>query len=398
MLVSVDLVRRDVATYSGLMSWIDVAIVAVTVVSGLRGWSRGLVRQLGTLIGRMIGFVGGLYLAAAASARVSTVAWRPLVVVLVIVASTVVGGVIVRYFGGAFSHRLREGHLGTLDKLLGAGVGVAGMVVTCWLVGALLAVVPWSTVGQSVNRSVILRYVQRVLPAPPAVESRLQGVLSQWHVPSLFADVVSPVLPAYAPRTLSTRHHVTSPSGVVSVRASGGCHRTNWGTGVVVAPHEVVTAASLVAGERRVVVDGHASRVVLFDPVSDLAVVQSVGLGATPVAVATSSPATSRALVVGFQSPNDRVATGALFLGAVTGAGRDIFSGPVFTRTMDVVVASLTATQDGSPVLVNGAVVAVVAEPVMAHAMLAYAVPLAQLRAGVARVSTATVSTQRCVN
>lgn len=380
------------------MSWIDVAIVAVTMVSGLRGWSRGLVRQLGTLIGRMIGFVGGLYLAAAAAARVTTVAWRPLVVVLVVAASTVVGGLILRYFGGVFSHRLREGHLGMLDKLLGAGVGVAGMVVTCWLVAALLAVVPWSTVSQSVNRSVILRYVQRVLPAPPAVESRLQGVLSQWNVPSLFADVVSPVLPTYASRTLSTRQHVTSPGGVVSVRASGGCHRTNLGTGFVIAPHEIVTAANLVAGERRIVVDGRVSRVVVFDPVSDLAVLQSEGVGAAPLTVAAASPPPSRAQVVGFQSLNDRVATGALFLGAVTGAGRDIFSGPVFTRTMDVVVASLTATEDGSPVLVNGAVVAVVVEPVMANAMLAYAVPLAQLRARVAQVGATTVATQRCVS
>lgn len=380
------------------MSWIDVAIASLVVVSGLRGWSQGLIRQFGALLGRLIGLIGGLYLAVAVVPHVVATAWRPLDVVLIVIASTVAGSVVLRYFGGIFSRRVHEGHLGWADSILGASVGVVGMLISCWLVAALLTVVPWSTVGASINRSVILRYVQRVLPTPPAVASRLQGVLSQLNVPSLFADVVGPALPSYESRPLATRHFVTTPAGVVRVVASGACRVTNSATGFVVAPHVVVTVAHAVAGERTFSVAGHASRVVAFDPRSDLAVLWTPGLAAGSLALATSSPSRSSAQVVGYRSSTDRAATEAIIAGRVTGAGRDIYSGPVFTRTMDVVVAPLTASEYGSPVLVNDQVVGVVAQRVVANGALVYAVPLRQLHEVLAQRTAESVSTERCVN
>ena len=380
------------------MSWIDVAIASLVVVSGLRGWSQGVVRQFGALLGRLIGLIGGLYLAAAVVPHVTATAWRPLDAVLIIIASTVAGSLVLRYFGGVFSRRLHEGHLGVADSLLGATVGVLGMLISCWLVAALLTVVPWSTVGTSINRSAILREVQRVLPTPPAVAGRLQSVLSQLNVPNLFADVVGPALPSYVARPLSTRHDVASPDGVVRVVASGACHATNVATGFVVAPHVVVTVAHALAGERTFSVAGLVSHVVAFDPKSDLAVLSTPALGAAPLALATSSPTRSLAQVVGFRSPSDRAASQAIFAGTVTGAGRDIYSGPVFTRTLDVVVASLSTTEYGAPVLVNGRVVAVVAQHVAGRGALVYAVPLRQLRDVLSHRSATPVSTQRCVN
>ena len=380
------------------MSWIDVAIASLVVVSGLRGWSQGLVRQFGALLGRLIGLIGGIYLAVAVVPHVAATAWRPLDAVLIVIASTVAGSLILRYFGGVFSRRVHEGRLGWADSFLGASVGVVGMLISCWLVAALLTVVPWSTVGTSINRSVILRYVQRVLPTPPAVASRLQGVLSQLNVPSLFADVVGPALPSYVAHPLATRHDVTTPAGVVRVVATGSCHVTNAATGFVLAPHEVVTVAHAVAGERTFSVAGRKSRVVAFDPVSDLAVLSTPGLDVAPLALASSSPSRSAAQVVGYRSSTDRAATQALIAGRVTGTGRDIYSGPVFTRTMDVVVASLTTSEYGAPVLVKDQVVGVVAQRVVADRALVYAIPLRQLRAVMALVSVTPVSTQRCVN
>ena len=398
MLVSPGVAIWRVRVYPVLMSWIDVAVAALVLAAGLRGWSQGLLRQVGSFIGRVGGFVGGSYLAVAVAPRLSVAVWRPLDVVLIIATATVAGGLIMRYFGGVFSNRLRENRLGLADSALGAGVGVVGMLVTCWFVAALLTVVPWSTVGQAINKSVILKYVQRVLPSPPSVESRLQVVLSQINVPSLFTDVVAPSLASSAHGSLVTTHHLTSPGGVVTVTASGGCDLANQGTGFVVAPNEVVTLAHLVAGEKIITVAGRSGRIVSFDPGSDLAVLRTVGLSAQPLTLAATSPARTLARVVGFQSPGDRSSSAAIFLGSVTGPGRDIFSGPVFTRTMDVVEAALTPSQYGAPVLVNGDVVGVVAAPVVADTSLVYAVPVAQLRALVAHVPVATDATQRCVN
>lgn len=398
MLVS-DAALDRATVYPVTVSWIDVAIAALVVVAGLRGWSQGLLRQLGALLGRVVGLVGGSYLAVALAPRISNVAWRPLDVIVIIIASTVAGGLIMRYFGGVFSNRLHEGHLGLADSLLGASVGVIGVVVSAWFVAALLTVVPWSAVGQSINQSIILKYVQRALPSPPAVESRLQGVLSQLNVPSLFADVVAPSLSLSQPASLVTRHDLTSPPGVVTVQASGGCDLSTLGTGVVMAPNLVVTVAHLVAGQTSFIVGARIARVVVFDPVSDVAVLRTSGLDAAPLVLAASPPPPrSPALVVGYRSLTDRSATGAVFVGSVSGRGRDIFSGPVFTRTMDVVAAPISASEFGAPVLVRGDVVGVVAAPVLANSALVYAVPLDSLRALIDHAGSTPVSTQRCVN
>ena len=78
--------------------------------------------------------------------------------------------------------------------------------------------------------------------------------------------------------------------------------------------------------------------------------------------------------------------------------GRDIYSGPLFARSMDAVISTLNAMELGAPVLVNNAVVGVVAQRASANASLAYAVPVAQVRSELSRVSSQGVSTQRCIN
>ena len=398
MLVSAVTALSPGDVYPGQVSWIDVAIAALVVISGLRGWSQGLLRQLGGILGRIIGLVLGFYLAASIAPRITEAVWRPLDVVLIIVTCTVACGLIVHFIGGIFSNRLHEGRLGLVDSVLGAGVGVVGMLVTCWFVAALLAVVPWSSVGQSVNHSLILKYVQHVLPSPPAVEGRLQSLLDEINVPSLFANVVAPTVPALAHGALTTKDFVVSPVGVVAVEASGGCHLINNGTGFVVAPGEVVTAAHLLAGQKLVLVDSMAGRVVLFDPRSDLAVVKVLGLDAAPLSLGSPPSRGTQGDVVGYVTPGDRASSVAVYLGSLVAPGRDIYSCPVFSRTMDVIASTITTSESGSPVLVHGAVVGVVIERAVVDTTLAYAVPVAQLRAQLARMTSATVSTQRCVS
>ncbi len=380
------------------MSWIDVAIASLVAVSALRGWSQGVLRQLGGFLGRILGFAGGVYLATALTPHISQVAWRPLDVVLIIVVATIAGGLIMRFFGGVFSNRLRENHLGLADSALGAGVGAAGTLLICWLVAALLAVVPWGSVGQSINHSVILRYVGRVLPTPPAVESELQGVLNQLNVPSLFAKVVAPTLPSVAHSPLVTTHHVASPGGVVVVEGYGGCGLSNFATGFVVAPGEVITVAHALAGEKNIFVDSHLGRVVLFDPRLDVAVVRVTGLGAPALALGTDASRGTRGNLVGYATLGDRVSSQVISLGTVSAPGRDIYSGAVFTRTMDLIDGSLSATESGAPVLVHGAVASVAVQRAVFDSSRAYAIPVSQIRRELSHVHATAVSTGRCVS
>jgi uncharacterized membrane protein required for colicin V production len=398
MLVSAAEFLRRAGVYPGLVSWIDVAIASLVVVSALRGWSQGLLRQLGGFLGRIIGLVGGAYLAATLAPHITQVAWRPLDVVLIIIAAAVAGGLILRYFGGVFSNLIHESRLGLADSALGASVGVVGTLVTCWFVAAILAMVPWGSVGQSVNHSVILRYVERVLPTPPAVESELQGVLDRLNVPSLFANVVAPTLPSIAHGPLLTTHHVASPSGVVEVEGYGGCGISNQGTGFEVARGEVVTVAHLLAGEKSVLVGSLLGRVVLFDPRADVAVVRVAGLSAPALPLGSGVPRGTQGEMVGYASSGDRVSSRAITLGTVSAPGRDIYSGPVFLRTTDMVLTPFDANESGSPVLMHGTVSGVAVQRAVVDSSLAYAIPVAQIRTELAHVSSSTVATGRCVN
>lgn len=386
------------AVYPVQMSWIDVAIASLVVISALRGWSQGALRQIGALLGRVIGLVGGSYLAATIAPRISQVAWRPLDVVLIIVTATVAGGLIMRFFGGVFSNRLREGRLGVIDSLLGASVGVGATVLTCWFVAAILSMVPWGSLGQSINHSFILRYVDRALPTPPAVEGQLQGVLDQINVPSLFADVVAPTLPGLTRSALGTDRHPTSSSGVVMVAGYGGCGISQQGTGFLVAPNEVVTAAHLVAGEKIVMVNARVGSVVLFDARDDLAVIRVPSLGEPPLSLGSETTRGTSGELVGYASVGHLVASRAFSLGPVSAPGRDIYSSQLFERTMDVVMTSFRLTQAGSPVIMNGTVVGVAVERAAFGSSFIYATPVAQLRADLRRVNAEPVSTGRCVN
>ena len=199
-------------------------------------------------------------------------------------------------------------------------------------------------------------------------------------------------------RVVSPTGTSSGPAGVVTVEANGSCHLFSQGTGFVVAPGEVVTAAHLIAGQKTVRVNSIVGRVVLFDARTDLAVVRAAGLAMTPLELGSAPPRGSLGTVVGFVAPNDRTWSAAVYLGSVVAPGRDIYSGALFPRTMDVVTSSITTSEAGAPVLVHGVVVGVVAQRAVASPRLLYAVPVNQLRAQLARVTGATVSTQRCVS
>ncbi len=380
------------------MSWIDVAIASLVVVSALRGWSRGLLRQVGALLGRALGLVGGAYLAVHLVSRITKVAWRPLDAVLIVAVTTLVGGLLMRFAGGIFSDRLHENRLGLVDSLLGASVGVVGTLLTCWFVAAIVTVVPWGTLGPSINRSLILREVGRVLPPPPAIASELQGVLDQLNVPSLFARVVAPSLPGVAHGALTTTHHVTDPAGVVTVEASGGCAIVTLDSGFVVAPGEVVTTAHALAGQKRVVVDSRPGQVVLFDPRRDVAVLRVTGLVVTPITVGADLVRGARGQLMGFAAGHDRVSSSVIALGTLSAPGRDIYSGAVFTRTVSEVITTMSPSESGAPILVHGAVAAVAVARAVYDTSLVYAVPATQVRQDLALVSPRPVSTGRCVN
>lgn len=255
--------------------WIAVAIIALTALGGLR---RGLIGTVLSLAGLVAGAVVGARVAphllhgGAHSAYTSVVA---------LVGALVGASLFSAAFGVAASFARGGLHLlpplRLLDSLGGLVAGAAVGVALVWVIGAALLDIPGqSTLRHDVQRSVILRHLNRI--APPS------SVLRALNRVDPFPSITGPAPPTTPPSTGVLESH-----GVRSVRDSvvrilgTACGLGVEGSGWVVAPHEVVTAAHVVAGANGLRVDGHPAQALVVDRVQDVAILRVPALAARPL-------------------------------------------------------------------------------------------------------------------
>ena len=380
------------------MSWVDLFILVVLVLAGLRGWVAGALRQLGGLVGFLVGFLLGVQFAPALATRITQSAWRPGIAIGLILGCAIVVSSLGHLGGAAVSRALHAVKLGLVDRLGGVAVGVVGALLLCWLVAGLLASTAWGSLAGGIQNSAVLRFLDTTLPPVPAVEARVQALFRGVDFPNVFATLISPMPPNTGPVTLGPLEpNLAQPTSVVKILAGGGCSVNHEGTGFFVAPHEVVTNAHVVAGSHVVTVGGSPASVVLFDPLQDVAVLRVSGLTEGPLALDNRTPAPGTAArVVGFPLNGTRTGAPAVVRGDVSGQARDIYNRQLFTRTLEVVSVDVQPGNSGSPLLVQGRVAGVIVSKSLSEAQTAYAIPVSVLRADLAHVAGAPVSTQGC--
>jgi S1-C subfamily serine protease len=290
--------------------------------------------------------------------------------------------------------------LGLADSVAGVVVAVAGALITCWLVAALLVATSWGTVASGIQGSRIMKALDQTLPAVPSAEARLQTMLRNVDFPSVFASIVSPTVPfsGSAPKlgrnTLSPR----SPGDILKVLAMG-CSGIHQGTAFFIAPHLVVTNAHVVAGATSVTVGGASAQVALYDPVNDIAILR-VAISATPMTFVPSPPSSgASAEVIGFPLNGTRTVSPSIIGGQITAKSRDIYDRQTFNRTVLVVYSNIEPGNSGSPVLVRGDVAGVVVSKSLTQSETAYAIPATTIEGDVAKTPAhGTESTQGCLN
>ncbi len=290
--------------------------------------------------------------------------------------------------------------LGMIDSVAGVVVGVAGALITVWLVAALLVSTSWSAAAQGVQGSRIIKELDSALPAVPSAEARLQTLLHNANFPSVFTSIVAPTIPSSGttPRLGPNVISPTSPAQVQKVLATG-CPNTHEGTGFFVAPGVVVTNAHVVAGATSVAVDGVHAQVAYFDPVNDLAVLR-VAMNPSALKFASSSPSSgAKAKVIGFPLDGRRTISPSVISGEITAESRNIYDTQTFVRTVLVVYSNIEPGNSGSPVLVNGLVTGVVFSKSLSQSETAYAIPASTIESDLAKVpKSGSASTQSCLN
>jgi S1-C subfamily serine protease len=384
------------------MNWVDVLIVAIVIVAAIRGWFQGAIRQVLGWIGLIVGFYIGIEIAPSLSTRITHAAWRPALALGLVVVAGYVGHLLGHILGATIRRTVKMVKLGLVDSVAGVVVGVAGALLTVWLVAALLVATSWTTVASGIQGSRIIKTLDSSLPTVPSAEARLQSMLRNADFPNVFASIVAPTVPSSgkAPKLGHNRLSPRSPSEVIKVLAMG-CSDTHQGTGFFVAPHLVVTNAHVVAGATSVTVGGATAQVALFDPVNDIAVLRvATTSNAAPLNFASSEPSSGASVeVIGFPLDGSRTISPSIVNGEITGESRDIYSKATFTRTVLALYSNIEPGNSGSPVLIDGDVAGVVFSKSLSQSETAYAIPASTVEKDLAKTPAhGTQSTEGCLN
>lgn len=385
------------------MSWVDLIIVILVLLSALRGFAEGAIRQIFGLVGLLAGFLIGSAIAPSLSTHITHADWRPILAIVIILAMSLIGSTLGGLLGSVvakFAHALM---LGLADRIAGIVVGGLVALVMCWLVAGILSSVTWGSVASQIQNSAILSAMDSVMPPVPSIDAKVASLFPNAEFPSIFDKLVQPTLHPYVkpsdlPALVSS---LPGPTNIVKVLASDNCtdEEVSEGTAFYVAPDEVITNAHVVAGHTTVTVNGAAAQVALYDPENDLAVLRVPSQPQAPYRLANMVPnANTRVEVIGFPLNGTRTRAIGYVEGELKGQGRDIYNQAVIAKTVLALEVNIDPGNSGSPVLDNGRVVGIVDSKSLSFASTAYAIPNSIIESDLAKVpAKGTVSTQTCL-
>ena len=266
------------------MNVVDVVVVVVALLAALQGARVGGVVQ----VGGIIGFFAGLFVGALLASQ--TVRWVQSPTATTVVALTTMllvafsFGLAGRILGAMMTRNLRHGPARSADAFVGVVVAVVAALATVWLLASSMVNSSSVALDNAILQSRIITALDDVMPAPPTLFTRAQGLLSKEGFPPVLAALApASARPVPLPTDATLRAAVLA-AGPSTVKVEGyGCGVLQEGSGFVVAPDLVVTNAHVVAGIAQPrVQDGsavHGTEVVYFDPTFDLAVLRVPGLG-----------------------------------------------------------------------------------------------------------------------
>jgi S1-C subfamily serine protease len=280
--------------------------------------------------------------------------------------------------------------------------GAFGVLIGLWLLIPALTSAPGWT-ARATRDSEIVRFVDRVAPAPPAAARDLARRVTDAQFPDVFDDPFSgPTDVGPAPTGgLAPEISALVEASVVQVEGEA-CDQIQNGSGFVAAADTVVTNAHVVAGERRTAVETNDGRrldatVVAFDPDRDLSILRVPDLDLAPLERATAGEGDTGA-VYGHPGGGELRAAPARVADVVTARGTDIYRSGRIDRSVFVLAAELAPGDSGGPLVdQRGRVVGVAFAVDPGHAGTAYALTRDELDPVLESPARTPVDTGPCV-
>lgn len=386
------------------MNILDIAILAGVAFAALCGYRLGFVARALS----WAGLAGALVVAIRLIPDLMTAlaGATPRGRLLAVIAFVIGLGLLGQALGlavGALAHaRLSSANVVQRgDRVAGAAVGAFGAVIFLWLLLPALTSAPgWP--ARAAQGSTIASTIERVAPDPPPSLRELGRMVAEAPYPEVFSDSDGPADVGTPPQIiLSPAVDARVRAAVVRVEGQA-CDQIQDGTGFVVSRDLIVTNAHVVAGERDTFVflpsgEKRSARVLRFDPRRDLAVLQVVGLGLSPLRLGDAGTDMVGA-VYGHPGGGPLRPTPARIAEKIDARGTDIYRTTATQRSVFVLASQLAPGDSGAP-LVNqaGDVVGVAFAIDPGADTTAYALTNDELRPVLTALPNASVETGSCL-
>jgi S1-C subfamily serine protease len=351
------------------MNWLDLLIIVIAVAAALGGYRLGFVARVVSWIGLGLGlYLGARFLPDILRAfNLGQPDQRLIAAAAVLIGGAFVGQALGLLVGGRLHAALPLGPLRTVDRLVGAGVGVLGVFVALWLLLPAISSVS-GLPAQATRGSAISRWVS-TLKGPPGTLEALRRVVSDETFPAVFNALRENESAGPPPAVTSLSAAVTARVAASTVKVQGqACDRIQDGSGFAIGADLVLTNAHVVAGEpngqTEVIKPSGVSlpaTVIRFDPDRDLALLSVPGLNDAPLTIGTGSVGDEGA-VFGHPGGQPNLAiTPARISSEVDAVGRDLYDTHTTSRDVFILASDLAPGDSGGALVMSSGEVAGVA-------------------------------------
>jgi S1-C subfamily serine protease len=265
---------------------LDLLLILIAISAAVGGYRLGFVQRATSWLGFALGLTAGALVLPPLLRRLHDAS--DVTILLVAIAalsgSALIGQALGQLLGARLHVAIPHGPAHRADQVVGAGLGIVGLLVALWLLLPTLADVPGWTAEQA-RGSVIAREVNEVFPDAPDTLQALRRLIGEDPFPQVFEALRPSPDPGVVPGSSGLSDQVATQVAASVVKVEGeACGRIQEGSGFFVAEDVVVTNAHVVAGEDDTDVElSDGSRidavVVAFDPQRDLAVLRTDGAG-----------------------------------------------------------------------------------------------------------------------
>jgi len=389
------------------MNTFDLIILAAAVVAAVGGYRLGFLARALSWVGLGLGLYVGARLVppVLVALHPPSSPGRLLVAALVLVGTAFVGQVLGLVLGSRITRSLPLGPLRFVDRVVGAGVGVIGVVVALWLLLPAIGSVPGAPARQA-RGSAISQWVSAHLAAPPNTLESLRRLVGRDTFPQVFGVLSPGRVVGPAPGVNPVPAAVTKAVSESTVKVEGqACNQIQDGSGFTVGANLVVTNAHVVAGEPAgqtsvIALSGRRSpaTVVAFDSNRDLALLAVPGLGQKPLSLGAGQVSAVGAVFGHPGGQENLQVTPAQIAQEVTALGRDLYDRHGTKRDVFVLASALRPGDSGGALVdVSGKVIGVAFAIAPDRPGTSYALSTSELQAVLPTRSAQAVPTGACL-